>query len=328
MNLSEIKDYIFLIQKEELKFKQSTSTCETILPKKTTFLVNLVLKLDLLIVSIVDIFTLIFFSLFKDFKNKNIVFTAKNFCTIKNGVLEDRVVKPLNLKNILFINSSKEYKIKKINDKKVYNIGGMVNIVKLFLKKEEEIIKIYISHKIVNEFILLFFPKNISVFILWFYDINSLSIIFSKYRNKILLSEVQHGSIINYPPYEIISPVKIADVFYVKNTNTITYLKNNLNKNFKCKYSLLSYPNAIKRSNKKGIHILYASTIEFNGLHPLFKSFLEYVNSNKEIFIKIRLHPREKHKVNFFKQELDCLYTSYEFDTSANWLERILMPTL
>ena len=322
MNQIEIKDYILLIQKSEINFKKINNSSNNILSSNKFTLKNLILKLDLFIVSIIDISLLIFYAIFfkKKIKKKNIVFTAKNFCTNNNGVLEDRVIKPLSLKNVLFVNSSKEIKLKKINNIKVYNIGGVVNVLKLFLNNDNKVMNLFTSHKIVNEIIFFFFPKKISVYVLWFYDLNSLSLIFSRFRKNILLSEIQHGSIINYPPYKIPSPIKIADNFYVKNRSTIKYLKNNLNKNFECNYYLLPYPK-ISKNIKSGIHILYASTIEFKGLHPVFKSYLQTLSNHDNIFIKIRLHPREKDKVNLFKDELNSFKISYDFDYSKNWLE-------
>ena len=68
------------------------------------------------------------------------------------------------------------------------------------------------------------------------------------------------------------------------------------------------------------MHLLYASTLEFNGLHPVFKDFLRR-NTNKELHVIIRLHPREMDKKDLFSQELSEYRIKYEFDNSKNWLE-------
>ena len=109
---------------------------------------------------------------------------------------------------------------------------------------------------------------------LWFYDLNSLSLIFSEYRSRVNLIEVQHGSIINYPPYVKAAPVKIADLFYVKNQSTIDYLKTHLCANFPAEYKLIPYPQN-SRKFVPGLHLFYASTVEFNGLHPVSLDFLK-----------------------------------------------------
>src|SRR5690606_19389980 len=114
--------------------------------------------------------------------------------------------------------------------------------------------------------------------------------------------EVQHGSMINYFPYIKKSPLKVIDTFYIKNQATIDFLKNHLCKDYDCQYKLIPYPTP-KRFAKPGKHILYASTVELNGVHPEFLKFLNDYKNN-DLTVYIRLHPREKDKKEFFKNQL------------------------
>ena len=321
MNITTIERYINQLIEDETNFKNQ-SIIEKSNPKRSTISYSLkkfINFITLVIVSIFDFSILLIKTCFlkNSIKNKKIVFTAKNFCNLKNGKLVDRVVKPLFSEDIIFINSSKEYLLGSINNQKVYNIGGITKVLFYFLRGSDINLKYFRAYSIVNNCIL----RNLEdqyLYILWFYNLSSLSIIFSKYRKNFILCEVQHGSIINYPPYSKPSPVKIADIFYVKNEKTINYLRKFLNKDFECEYRLIPYPK-IERMNIPGIHILYASTVEFNGIHPVFQNFLARIK-NKDINIIMRLHPREKDKKNFFLEQINKFHIKYTFDDSENWL--------
>jgi hypothetical protein len=320
MENKEIENYILRIQDDELKFKNQKISIKKNVSRKTQ--ISHDLKLIVYIgFSIFDFFSLQFgiFINIHNFKRKKIVFTANNFCTEHEGKLEDRIVKPLFTENILFINQSKEIRIKKINGQKVYNLGGLVKFISyLFFRKDSSLMRIFKAYTVINDSII----SNLNgteVYMLWFYDLNSLSLVFSKYRENIKLVEVQHGSIINYPPYAKPAPVKIADLFYVKNQPTIEYLKTHLCLNHPSEYRIIPYPKG-DRIFVPGIHILYASTVEFNGLHPVMKKFLSEKN-RPDIHLIVRLHPRERDKENLFKEQLDGFNIKYEFDHSKNWLE-------
>ena len=68
------------------------------------------------------------------------------------------------------------------------------------------------------------------------------------------------------------------------------------------------------------MHVLYASTIEFNGLHPVFREFLSQ-NRDENLHVIVRLHPRERDKEDLFRELLSQYNVNYEFDQSKNWLE-------
>lgn len=320
-NFSDIENYVNQLEKEELHFLQNTNTANSYQPK------NNFKKAIFIFHCLLDFFCLHFYLNFKKYKSKKIIYTAYNFCNMVNGELEDRIVKPLFTDNILFINQSKEIYLKKINNQKVYNIGGITKILKFLYSSENVKMKYFKSYQLINDSIFSRFLKK-DIYLLWFYDLNSLSIIFSKHRQKLHLIEVQHGSIINYPPYKKPAPVKIIDTFYVKNQLTIDYLKNHLCKNFECNYNLIPYPENTKVF-KEGIHILYASTVDFNGLHPVFIRFLES-KKKENLNLQLRLHPRERtpdKKLMFEKKMLE-LNVKYTFDENENWLESNIIKNL
>lgn len=272
--------------------------------------------------SLLDFLQLRFLLLFSHFQNKRIVYTSSNFSTTENGVVEDRIVKPLFTDNILFINQSKEVYLPKMNQQKVYNVGGVAKLLSFFSKAKNPMMRYFEGHQTVNKWLLSGF-ENKEIYLMYYYELNSLSIIFSDFRSKLKLVEVQHGSMINYPPYVRPAPVKVIDVFYVKNSPTIGYLKEHLCKGFECEYHLIPYPkNATVY--KEGISILYASTLELNGLHPVFYDFLK-TTGRTDLTVKIRLHPREQNpetEQRFTEQMNDC-GIAFTFDTSKNWLEAI-----
>ncbi len=73
---------------------------------------------------------------------------------------------------------------------------------------------------------------------------------------------------------------------------------------------------------KEGVSILYASTLELNGLHPVFLDFLKNTN-HKDLTVKIRLHPREQNPETEqkFTEQIGSCGIEFMFDTSKNWLE-------
>lgn len=252
------------------------------------------------------------------YRNKKIIYTSSRFTTITNGVVEDRIVKPLFTDNLLFINASKEIWMNQINHQKVYNIGGFVKFLAFFKNESSQLMKNFYAYQKVNKWLLSTFQFK-EVYFLVHYDLNNLAIIFSDYRHKLKLIEIQHGGIINYFPYKNQAPIKMIDVFYVKNQSTINYLKNHLSKGYVCDYKLIPYPISTKKI-VQGNHILYASTVEFNGLHPVFLNFLK-THDIKNLHVYVRLHPREKDKKDFFKKQIEHLNVKIVFDESNNWLE-------
>lgn len=322
MDLKEIEKYILELQADELIFKgqNDKSRNESAVKSGRGLFANFSLVKHILLSAGDYILLYLMVRLKKNYvKEKKIVFTAKNFCTEENGVLEDRIVKPLFTKDIIFINQSKEIRLTRVNGQKVYNLGGLVKLIShLVYRKDSRLMRTFRSYKLINDSFIRHLDGT-ELYMLWFYDLNSLALVFSSYRNRIKLIEVQHGSIINYPPYVKPAPVKIADIFYVKNQPTIDYLKSHLCANYHSEYKLIPYPKK-ERAYVPGTHILYASTVEFNGLHPVFRNFLTK-NTDHNLHVIVRLHPREKDKEARFAEELSDFKINYEFDHSKNWLE-------
>lgn len=314
--------FTFLNQQvEALCTSPVTDTSNEKKPKKSR-------NLSYAVSSFIDLFLLIVkLSFSKAKKSYEIIYTAKSFCIELNGELEDRIAGNIAIKNRIYINQGKNDFIKAIDGNKVYNVGFTVKFVALLVKKKNKSFTYLYAYSIINNCILFFF-KGKNIYSLCYYDLNGLSLAFSKYRKKINLIEVQHGSMINYYPYLIPSEIKIADVFYVKNQQTITYLKQHLNKNFQdIQYELLPY----SKSNavyKEGKHILYASTVEFNGIHPVFLDYLKQIKSTENTTIYLRLHPREKNKTAFFKNQITDVKAHIIIDDSKNWLESNLVKNL
>ncbi len=322
LSLDAIEKYIDTLARDEQAFKQSASTSPETksAPPFRSHYSRLVSGITFFVRSLIDFIRLYLLVRFneKSLHGKRIVYTTKNFCNVVEGKLEDRVLKPLFTDNILFINPSKEHYLETINGQKVYNLGGVARLLSYFFKRGPHVLQFFRAYRVVNDAIL----KHLShreVYTLWFYNVNSLSLIFSYYRKNITLIEVQHGSMINYPPFAHPAPVKIADLFYVKNQATIDYLKTHLCLNFPSEYRLIPYAR-IQREYVPGIHLLYASTVEFNGLHPVMHRFLATFRRD-DLHLIIRLHPREKEKEPLFAAQLAPYQVNYRFDHSPNWLE-------
>jgi hypothetical protein len=271
--------------------------------------------------SILDLFLLTIKLINIRFNKKSyaLIYTQANLCAFENNQYRERLVNNLVTENRIYVNQGKEKIIKTIDGYKTYNIGGIVDFIsRLFLNnsKKTNLLKAY---QLVNNYILFFYNKK-KVYLLCHYDQCGMSIIFSKFRKKIKLVEVQHGGIINYPAYSKASSIKIVDTFYVRNNETINYLKNHLNSNFQnIEYFIIPYSKN-ELNEIDGIQILYSSSVEINGFHPVFLDFLksaEYSNRT----ITVRLHPREKEKQEVFENVLVDNNVKYKFDNSINWLE-------
>lgn len=273
------------------------------------------------IISFVDIILLCFKLVFSPSrKSHEIIYTSKSFCSEVRGELRDRISSNILIQNRIYINHGKDDILKSIDGNKVYNVGIAVKFLAILFRRKNKSLAYLKAYSIVNNFILFFF-KGKKVFSLCHYDLNGLSLVFSEFRENIVLIEIQHGSMINYYPYISPSETKIADVFYVKNQQTIDYLKLHLNRNFQdIEYKFLSYPES-KAVYKKGKHILYASTVELNGIHPVFLAYLKQIKEDEQVEILIRLHPREKNKITVFENQVKGVKAKITLDESKNWLE-------
>jgi len=322
MKMVAIEDYIKKIAEDELWYKNRSDFTKGLRPeqsKNMTFQ-KFILVVNLILHSMFDFAELYLKVNFggKLFKSKNIVYTTEYFCAWVDGKLTDRVLKPLHLENVIYINTSREKLLSTIDNQKVYNIGGLARLLSIFYLDKSGLMRGFLGFTLINNLIIKKLNHN-CVFMMMFYNVNGFSLVFSKYRKNITLIEVQHGSVVNYPPYIIPSPVKIADVFYVKNETSIDYLKTHLCLNYPAEYQLL--PHHIRKNKySPGLHILYASTVEFNGIHPVMKEFLKKI-CRTDLDLIVRLHPREKDKQPLFEEQLGQYNIKYRFDHSSNWLD-------
>lgn len=322
MNEFEIEAYIRALREDELKFKKGDTLSSGGVSVIRTFGSFQYLKRTWFVLrSVLDYGRLLFFVRFRASQAKKVrfVFTSRNFCTEEGGELQDRIVKPLFTEDIIFVNHSKEYPLTRINGTKVYNLGGVVKLRSLFFPRDtSRLMRIFLAYRQVNDMIVGHLNGQ-EVFTLCYYDMNGLSLAFSRHRSKMRLVEFQHGSIVNYTPYVNPSPIQIADVFYVKNQSTVEYLKSHLCRDYDAEYRLIPYPKT-QLELVPGMHVFYASTIEFNGLHPVFKEFLAK-NEDENLHVIVRLHPRERCKEELFIQQLSKYNINYEFDRTKNWIE-------
>lgn len=323
MDNNRLQKYLeeLMFDEEEFKNKNNAVSSNREVSKERGFQ-EFVKQCVFFVKSLFDFFSLILLvTLFRHkILDRRFVFTAKNFSVTINGQLEDRIIKPLfDDDRIVFVNHSKEFYLQSLNGLRVYNIGGVVWFCsKVFFVGHSLMMKLFFAHRLVNDSFIKFLSGN-EIYTLCYYDLNGMALVFSRYRESFKLVEIQHGSIVNYPPYVKPSPVRIADVFYVKNTPTAEYLKTHLCLNYPSEFRLIPYP---ERSceYEPGVHILYASTVEFNGLHPVFKAFLAN-HKIEDLHVIVRLHPRERDKESVFAHQLSKYVVRYEFDRSKNWLE-------
>lgn len=319
MNITEIEKYIHELRLDEEHFKQGLNSQKNSATERPSLLKTVGINMVFIVKSVFDYLGLRLNLAKKESRAKRIVYTAYNFCNKVDGKYEDRIVKPLFSDNIIFINTSKERFLTDINGQKVYNIGGLVKLLSLFFRGSKQM-RYFKAYQVVNDSIVRSLDDGREIYILWYYDLNSLSLIFSKLRTKVKLIEVQHGSIINYPPYIKTAPIKLIDVFYVKNQPTIDYLKEHLCKGYDCEYYLIPYPKA-QRKIFPGLNILYASTVDFKGVHPVFLKFLE--NSKiPDLNLQVRLHPRERTPEieKLFTKQINALGVKFVFDRTKNWI--------
>ena len=311
-NSTIIENYCNLLEQGELEFLHNSNTVLSDKSKSSK-----VARVKFVVFCLVDFLILHLKFLFQNNKTNptNIVFIFPNLCRFNHNSCSVPILEPLQISNPWYVNYGKERYISKINNRKVYNLGGLQTLLQFFNKSTKS--ASVNLHRIVNDSFL----KNVriaTVYTLCYYDNNGLSLTFSKYRKNFNFTEVQHGSMINFYPYQNPANFPVVDTFFVRNTATIQYLKTHVAKNYSAHYHLIPYPknNAIFQ---EGIYILYASSIETNGFHPVFLNFLKN-NTHTNLNVIVRLHPREFHNKPIFETDLKKWNIQYSFDTSQNWL--------
>jgi hypothetical protein len=221
----------------------------------------------------------------------------------------------------IFISYSKYKYVAKVEGVKVYNFGIIVNLlskINLFCKQTK--LNNFNEWLFVNDLFTSFLRGN-SVFIPSYSNEVGLSLCLSKNRNKFFLIEVQHGNVINYQPYSFVANLKLIDKFWYKNLNDKRYLEQNLYKNQNIIYQKLKTVNVEFGSNSTKFEILYISSYEFDGFHPVFLKFIE--QKPKDLVVRLRLHPRQKNLQPNFITILENNGISYLIHDNTNWYDQL-----
>lgn len=248
-----------------------------------------------------------------------LVYTTPNFSTSYNGTTRDRILPPFEAPRRIYINYSKQNIMCKVEGYEVYNIGGLAKLLSRSIPSRQPVpIEALSVYGAINGRILRLLRGN-SVYVPCFYHSNGLSIVLSRWRCRCQVIEIQHGSIINYPPYALPAPVKCADTFLVRNAETADYLRSHLCKHYAANYRVIQHP--VLRGDwrkKPGLNLFYASSVETNGFHKAFVDFLRTYKGN-DLSLRVRLHPREQNKQSLFEEELRTLGYLACFDKEKDW---------
>lgn len=151
MTEKDIEIYLRNLQQDEFDFKNQNNTLPVQEPEMAKRIISMFFsQISVYVRYLYDYCCLVILLKFnKSFwNNKQIVFTAKNLCTGINGDLEDCIVKRIFTNDIIFICHAKEYVIDKINNQRVYNIGGLVKLLsKLLFRKHSLMIRTFLFYK-------------------------------------------------------------------------------------------------------------------------------------------------------------------------------------
>jgi hypothetical protein len=256
-------------------------------------------------------------------KNKtSVYYTHTTFIRGSQNKFEDVLYKDvLSKENSIFVSYDRSNYYHKINDIKVYNLGIIVKVLqKLKVIKRTTGQINFNDWLFVNGIICRKLNGN-EVYIPSYSNDTGLSLVFNKYRANFKLIEVQHTSVINYPPYSFISELKLADEFYYRDERSRIFLENNLFAKVPAilkplETQLIKLQPATQRKE-----ILYISSFEFSTLHPVFEEFLK--GHPLKYYIKVRLHPRQSSLEDQFNARLNELGCEFEIQKTKMWYDLI-----
>lgn len=261
-------------------------------------------------------------------KNKtSIYYTHTSFIRQNQNNFEDILYKELFTKNNLIIISYDRYNYyKRISNFKVYNLGNVVRILQKISIIERKTNQFNLNNWLfVNEIICKKLNGN-DVYIPAYSNETGFSLVFNRYRKNFKLIEIQHGSVINYPPYSFVSEMPLVDTFYYRNESSKLFLE----KNLFAKIAVTLKPLKPETSNflpsTSRTEMLYISSYEYDMIHPVFEEFLR--NKPDNCFVKIRLHPRQLPLEENFKKKLTELNCNFEIDKSKMWYSTIPYNTI
>lgn len=286
--------------KENHKYITSLNNNNNSVPiKKKTF----ILKLSIVLRNLIDLLKFLL-----KFNHGKIIFTTPNITSYENFFLSR------SFKNTSVLNYHTTKIMNTFSGQKVYNIGFFAKFFNSRFIKRKESVSTFKFYKL-----LLNFINYDQIFIPCYYDEVTCNLIFICKKKKI--TEVQHGSIINFFPYTRPSPIKLVDEIIVNNIQTKNYLEEHLYKDFKVNITLKNEMklNPVKFCNLKENLILYCSSIEVKGIHPVLYNFLKNHNRFK---LRIRMHPRETSR-EIFNDQLNFKNINYDFDEFNDWKQNL-----
>jgi hypothetical protein len=221
--------------------------------------------------------------------------------------------------NALLVSYHPTKRVSRVNGKRVYNIGILIGAISRLLGKKGVEDLVSISDMVYRP---IYRPlRGKTVYIPCFHDFNGYVLMFNVHRRKYRLVEVQHGGICNYFPFREPVSFPLVDKIYVNNLRTKRYLLEHLYRDVDVEISLKDRDAAVSEriDNDKPI-VLYCSTIELRGIHPVMLEFLRHDRYVDNYELVVRLHPREKGRKDAFVEQLSETKVHYRFDDSADWL--------
>lgn len=233
-------------------------------------------------------------------------------------------IRPKN--NYIYFSYDKYIYLKNIEGIKVYNIGIVVKLIsKLKVHKKLSLQNDFNIWYPIQNFICKRLNKN-TVYIPVYSNGVGLSLVFNKYGENFKLVEVQHGSVLNYPPYSFVSNLPLVNVFYYRTEKDKCFLEDNLFSKQTVEFLKIPQEEITFLSKTNRIEILYVSSYEFNDFHPVFKKFINNVPQN--VFIRVRLHPRQSNLEAVFSKQLEKNNVSFEIHKYSNWHENLPSNTI
>lgn len=235
-----------------------------------------------------------------------------------NQIQYEIFLKDVDLKDAIIINYHHTKLIRKIHKQKVYNLGIILGLILRIFNSTKSAIKLLnISNFFYVCFLKMFKIKQ--VYTPCYYDYVAFSLIMEKNRTFSII-EVQHGTINNFFPYTRPTSFKLVDEIWVNNLRTKKYLENNLYKDVQVIINLKQIERKLQvKYNFTETILLYCSSIEINGLHPVILDYLTTAKATSNTKLLVRLHPREKMNVELFRSQLTNSKIAYSFDDSADW---------
>jgi len=284
-------------------------------------------RIKILILGVMDLVSLIWRLRNIGKKRENIYYTHSSFFKSINKHFEDTLYGDLlKQENSVFISYDRYNYYKKVSNIRVFNLGIVIRILQKLkiIKRTTEQLNTD-NWLFINEIVCKHL-KNNDIYIPAYSNELGFSLVFNKYRKRYKLIEIQHGSVINYPPYSVIADLPLVDVFYYRNESSKLFLERNLFARIPVVLKPLKKDSINLQPSTTLLEILYISSYEFDTIHPVFEKFLR--RSPKNCHIRIRLHPRQSSIESFFTSTLREMNCNFVIDRSKAWFTDITENTI